>query len=75
MEEAGGVDPDDRAAAGADALHVDRGKAGHVAGEALAEPGLAGPRDAAVADQADVEARAAGVGDDGVSGGRIAPWR
>ena len=39
----------------------------------LAEPGLAGPRDAAAADQADVEGGAAGVGDDRRHRGRVAP--
>ncbi len=63
VEQAARVDPGDRAAAGADALDVDRGKARHVAAEALAEPGLARPGDAALAHEADVVAGAAGIGD------------
>ena len=45
-QQAARVDPGDRAAAGADRSHVDRGEAGEVAGERLAEPGLAGEHDA-----------------------------
>ena len=65
MEHAAAVDRGDAAAAGADALDVDRGEAGHVALIERPDPGLARPRDGAAAHQADVVGGAAGVGDDG----------
>ena len=60
------VDPGDRAAARADRLDVDRREPRHVARPHPAEPGLARELDVAVADDADVEARAAHVADDRV---------
>ena len=42
-----------------------------MAGERLAQPGLAGGDDVAVADEADVEAGAAGVADDHVGLGEL----
>ena len=65
VEHAARIDPGDGAAAGADAPHIDRGKPRHVAADARPEPGLPGPGDAPLADQRDVVAGAAGVGDDG----------
>ncbi len=64
MEQAALVDPGDRAAAGTDALDIDGRQAGHVAAKAAAEPGLPRVRDAALADQANIVGRAAGVADD-----------
>ena len=65
VEQAALVDPGDAAAARADALHVHRREARHVAAVGLADPGLPRPRDAPVAHQAHVEGRAPGIGDDG----------
>ena len=65
MQHAARIHPGNAASARADAAHVHRREAGHVAAQTLTEPGLAGPRDAAFAHQADVVARAAGVGDNG----------
>ena len=66
------VDPGDAAAAGADALDVDRREPGEVALVLPAEPRLARPRDPTVAHEADVVARAAGVGDHRGGGARLA---
>ncbi len=63
-EQSPGVDPDDRAAAGADRLHVHGADARDVADPAPAEPGLRRVVDLAARDEADVERRAAGVADD-----------
>src|SRR3984893_9484775 len=61
------VDPGDRAAAGADALNIDRGQARNMPGEHRAQPGLARERDLSVMHQAYVEAGAAGVAYDEVA--------
>ncbi len=65
MQHAAVVHPRDRAAARADAFHIDRGEPCHVAPIGMADPGLARPRDARSTDEADVVGRAASVGDDG----------
>ena len=65
MEHAARIDPGDGAAAGADAAHVDGRKPRHVAPNARPEPCLPGPGNPPLADQRDVVAGAAGVGDDG----------
>src|SRR6185312_441027 len=66
-QQAAGIDPGDRTATGADAAHVDRRHRHHVAQPAPAEPAIARVNKLAVAHQADVEGRAAGVTDDGVA--------
>ena len=65
VQHAARIDPGDGAAAGANAAHVDGGEARHVAANAGAEPRLPGPGDPPLADQRDVIAGAARVGDDG----------
>src|SRR5439155_7152358 len=65
--EPAGIDPDDRAAARADRLHVDRTNAGDVTGPAPADPGLGRVADLPARDEADVEGRAAGVADDQIA--------
>ena len=66
-QQAAGIDPGDRAAAGADGAHVDRGHCHDVAEPAPAEPAVARVDQVAVAHEADVEGGAAGVADDGVA--------
>ena len=82
MKEAAGIHPRDASATRADAPHVDRWKACDVAGELFTQPRFSRPGNATLADQADVIAGAAGVGDDrifiGAFCGRIVPagnWR
>src|SRR5262249_29917545 len=59
VQQPAGVDPGDRAAAGADAPHVNGREAGHVPEIRPSNPGLAAPRYAAAADETDVVARPA----------------
>ena len=65
-EQSARVDPDDRAAARADRLDVDRPDAGDVTDPASAKPRLGCVRDLPARDQAHVERGAPGVADDQV---------
>src|SRR5207245_2795647 len=64
-QQAPGIDPGDRAAAGPNALHVDGWKPGHMPAKALTQPSFLGAGDAPLANQADVVARAASISNDG----------